>query len=357
MTAQKPTSFRWYSRDEIAACQDVLGGARLHNVALKAWTDIASGTAYGMKSTIAISAKELPDHKILKSPATLAERLGWKLSCLSSVNRTYAAVKVVGANALNRRAGLARSTSTILLLDKLTMTPLCAMDATDISAARTASYATIVVERFLKGRDQLSLFLFGAGPVAVKIIMAIDECAGSAVARLLIRSRTADSAERLVARLRAHVSFHLEAAADIEDLNHFDLIITATNARDPVFGPDDIKSGLILHLGGDETPATHLERTIRHGLVLCDSVEMVSRRNSQSLALYFSRKGTTLEQIGPLLGIRSLADFDEPVPESSPIHITCVGLPMLDLYVGAHVYQALLENEGRKISSTVLDEP
>ena len=142
------TSFRWYSRADIAACHGVLDGARLHEVACRAWADIASGTAYGLKSTISVSASELPEHKGLKRPVDLPERLGWKLSCLSSVNRTYGSVKIVGANALNRQAGLPRSSSTILLLDKLTMTPLCAMDATDVSAARTASYATVVMERF-----------------------------------------------------------------------------------------------------------------------------------------------------------------------------------------------------------------
>jgi ornithine cyclodeaminase/alanine dehydrogenase-like protein (mu-crystallin family) len=145
------------------------------------------------------------------------------------------------------------------------------------------------------------------------------------------------------------------AAAGTEVLDHFDLIITATNSGSPVFGPDDIKSRLVLHLGGDETPAAHLERTIRHGLVLCDSVEMVSRRNSQSLALYFAQRGASLETLGPLLGIRTLATFEGPVPEGIPIHITCVGLPMLDLYVGAHVYEALLQNEGRPIPPAVQD--
>ncbi|MCB5204716.1 hypothetical protein LH464_19810 [Neorhizobium sp. T786] len=46
----KPTSFRWYNSDDIAACKGVLDGARLHAIARRAWADIASGKAYGLKS-------------------------------------------------------------------------------------------------------------------------------------------------------------------------------------------------------------------------------------------------------------------------------------------------------------------
>jgi alanine dehydrogenase len=53
---------------------------------------------------------------------------------------------------------------------------------------------------------------------------------------------------------------------------------------------------------------------------------------------------TSLEQMGPLLGVRNIKDFasDEGIPEG-PVLITCVGLPMLDLYVAGHVYDTWLK--------------
>lgn len=87
------------------------------------------------------------------------ERLGWKLSTLSSVGPDYAAVKIVGANALNRYLGRPRSMSTIALFDKVTFAPICLLDGTEISAARTATYATTIVDRFLSGRHGLSVFI------------------------------------------------------------------------------------------------------------------------------------------------------------------------------------------------------
>lgn len=337
----------WFSANDISACTDLLNGTKLHAVARRAWADIVAGSAYGLKSTISIPSEDLRRYQFLDSTIDLPERLGWKLSCLSSVNSQYGAVKVVGANALNRRFGLPRSRSTVLLFDKLTMTPLCAMDGTELSAARTASYATLVMERFFAGRKRLSIFIFGAGPIAENIILSLQAYANSAIDKLVVRSRSNDSAERLVAKLKCQVSFAIQASKGVDDLTSVDFIITATNAKSPVFEPDQVETALILHLGGDETPSAYLEKAIRSGRVFCDNVEMVSRRNSQSLALYFSLRGATLEQLGPFLGIRNLSEFNGSTPINGPVHITCVGLPMLDLYVAAHVYETLRERKDR----------
>ncbi|RVT74260.1 ornithine cyclodeaminase [Agrobacterium sp. CNPSo 2736] len=332
-----------YSAAEIARDRALLDGKIVHAVAGKAWDDIARGSAYGTKSVLSITPEEIDRHPLIKDAGLLEERLGWKLSCLSSVNCRYGAVKIVGANALNRQLGLPRSRSTIVLMDKFTLLPLCLLDGTDISAARTASYATLVLERLLAPRRDVSVFLFGAGPIAEKIILALDRCHGERVREVLIRSRTVDSAIRLARSLGETVTFDIMPARDNRDLGRCDFVITASNAKAPVFEASEIGDATVLHLGGDETPPAHLERALRCGRVLCDDVAMVSRRGSQSLALHFSRKGTTLEQLGSVLGIRPITAIMDPseIGQEKPVHITCVGLPMLDLYVAAHVYETL----------------
>jgi ornithine cyclodeaminase/alanine dehydrogenase-like protein (mu-crystallin family) len=134
----------------------MLEAGALHAVAREAWADIRGGRAYGLKSVLLPLESELwarPELDHYRKEFE-GERLGWKLSTLSSVGPDYAAVKIVGANALNRHLGRPRSMSTIALFDKVTLAPICLLDGTEISAARTATYATTMVDRFLSGRSR-----------------------------------------------------------------------------------------------------------------------------------------------------------------------------------------------------------
>lgn len=139
-------------------------------------------------------------------------------------------------------------------MDKFTLLPLCLLDGTDISAARTASYATLVLERLLAPRRDASVFLFGAGPIAEKIILALDRCHGENIREVLVRSRTGDSAIRLARSLGETVTFDIVPVRDNLDLGRCDFVITASNAKAPVFEAGEIGDAAVLHLGGDETP-------------------------------------------------------------------------------------------------------
>lgn len=340
-------AMRFFSLREMESCGVTLEAARLHEVAREAWSDIRTGRAYGLKSVLLPLESELwerPEFAGYRMEFE-GERLGWKLSALSSVGPDYAAVKIVGANALNRHLGRPRSMSTIALFDKITLAPICLLDGTDISAARTATYATTMVERFLSGRDNLNAFVFGAGPIAERVILGLGIFGSSMFSKVFVRSRSIASAAQLAARLSSRVGFPLVAVEDNIELGGCDLIITASNAKTPVFKDDEAKpAAVMLHLGGDETPPQCIQRVLRTGRIVCDDIAMVSRRNSQSLALYFSRQQGTLEALGPLLGITNYAALEDTVQKRAdePLHITCVGLPMLDLYVAKYVYETFL---------------
>lgn len=326
----------------------ILEAGALHKIAAEAWADIRSGRSYGLKSVLLPLESELWARPELSRYRTEfdGERVGWKLSALSSVGPDYAAVKIVGANALNRHLGRPRSTSTIALFDKVTLAPICLMDGTEISAARTATYATTIVERFLPGRSDLCAFVFGAGPIAERIILGLGIFDGDTFSKVFIRSRSVDTAVQLAAKLSARVTFPLVAVDDNAELRSCDLVITASNAKQPVFEDAEANpQAVTLHLGGDETPPQYIQRVLKTGRVLCDDLGMVSRRNSQSLALYFSKGQSTLEMLGPLLGVTSFSDLSDEVQKRphEPLHMTCVGLPMLDLYVAKYVYETFLK--------------
>lgn len=314
----------------------------LHDRAAQMWRDLGAGLSTGKKSVL------LPREAELWASAQYAalrdqfddERLGWKLSALSSIGPRLAGVKIVGANALNRHFGLKRSFSTILLLDKFTMRPVCFLEGTDISAARTATYASLVAESVLAARETINVFLFGGGPIARSIGSALGAVLGDRLEKLWVRTRSLQTAEAFAHSLH-RITTPIVPVTDNANLSQADLIITASNAKSPVFAAHEVASdAVVLHLGGDETPAEYLAHVLQNGTVVCDDLAMVSARNSQSLPLFFSRRGLTLESEGPALGVGDFAGHVIGRASSrGPTHVTCVGLPSLDLYVAEYIYE------------------
>ncbi len=334
---------RFIGRDEIREIGSELTPAELHQAVDRAWCDIRAGIAFGGKAVLSLPEDDFwrrPERMPFK-PAFSAERLGWKLSSLYSVNAEFGAVKVIGANAFNRKHGLPRSTSTIVLLDKLTMRPLAILDGTAISASRTGTYASTVFDRCFGPDQSVSVFLFGAGPIAQSVIACLDHLAADRVEQIFVKSRGRDGARAMTALLQPHTSIRLIPVEDNRRLCECAFVVTATNARAPIFEDSELmRDAVTLHLGGDEIPQAYLLRALRSGTVVCDNLAMVSQRGSQSVALYFQRKGLTLEAVGALLGVRelsSLADWSDPLER--PVCITCVGLPMLDLYTAQATYE------------------
>lgn len=324
-----------------AGCQ--LSIAALHDVLDRAWADIRSGAAFGGKSVLSLSEDAFwqPAGYLQRPAEFVGERLGWKLSCLYGVNPNYAGVKVIGANAVNRLHGLARSRSTFILMEKFTMQPIAIVDATALSAARTGTYASLVHRLCLTGRDRITLFLFGAGPIADAVLRSLGFRAAGSIGHVFVRARRLEKAKALQASLSPLLPFEITAVEDNSALAEADYVITATNSAEPVFADHQLRrDACLLSLGGDEVPAETLRRVLRQGHLACDDMATVSRRNSQSLALLFSRSGTTLETVGPHLGVLELSKSkDWQLEPGAPTAVTCVGLPMLDLYVVSALYE------------------
>lgn len=316
----------------------------------KALSDLSKGISYGTKAALQPQDSEifpLIGTESLNERFTL-ERLNWKLNALISANGKYGAVKIVGSNAYNRIIGLPRSRSLLVLYDKLTMQPISIMDGTDISNMRTASYASIVTEFAFRDCNSFSVFLLGAGCVAEKVIDDLDAHYGDRVSIAYVKSRSIEGATKFAHNATQRVRFAIQPVNDFDTLKSSDFVITASNARSPVFNDDFLRDDtVILHLGGDETPTDFITRVLNTGTILCDDVEMVCHRGSQSLALFFSRQGRSLSMEAKHYKIHNLWDeLQEGKKKAGPIFITCVGLPVLDLYVAEWVYE-----ESRKSDS------
>lgn len=323
---------------------DALCVGRWVRAALRA---MAEEVAYGEKVVLQPGETELLD--LLRVPKLddrfAQERLNWKLSALVSVNDRYGGVKIVGSNACNRQFGLPRSRSTILLFDKLTMQPLAIYDGTEISAARTGAFASIVADLFLADLNCFEVALFGTGAVAERVIADLAAHHGDRVTAVHVESRTPARAAAFAAQQSAWAPFPVVPVTDAGQIRLCRLIVTASNARTPVFEADSIgPDAVVLHLGGDETPAVLVRRMLESGTVMCDDVHAVSHRNSQSLALYFSRSGQSLEAEArryQILNAWQALAVQRPAFRR-PALVTCVGLPVLDLYVAQNIHESLI---------------
>ncbi len=317
----------------------------LHERAAQMWREVGSLQCTGKKSVVLPpeSAFWAASRNRDLRPQFEGQRLGWKLSTLTAVNSKLASVKIVGANAANRFLGFPRSCSTILLLDALTMRPICLIEGTDISAARTATYATLIGRALLSKRPGVSAFLFGGGPIARSICLALDAVLGPRLESLWVRTRSEASANDFVQSLQP-IATNIVPVPDNTRLGEANLVITASNARFPVFEDFQIDpQATVLHLGGDETPTEFISRAFEHGTVVCDDIAMVSARNSQSIAHYFSRRGLTLEAQAAARGVQELSHYIAlGAYETGPTHITCVGVPSLDLCVAQYVYETYM---------------
>lgn len=338
------------SSEELRRLDAVLTVSETHDAVDDAWRDIRSGSAIGGKAVLSLCEDDfwaMPEFEAERE-SFASERLGWKLSSLYSVNPRFGGVKIIGANAFNRRRGLPRSTSTYLLLDKTTLRPVAIFDGTALSAARTGTYASLVLETFVETPMKISVFLFGAGPVARSVIDCLSFTGSERIERIFIRSRFPENATQLADAAASSTPIALVPVEDNAALADCAFVITATNSRDPVFDDHELaRDAATLHLGGDEIPEAYLKRALRTGTVICDDLKTVSRRNSQSVSLHFSRRGLSLETAGPLLGIGELsapAGWQGSSP--GPVCVTCVGLPMLDLYVAEATWQKLVKARG-----------
>ncbi|CAD7035811.1 ornithine cyclodeaminase [Pseudorhizobium endolithicum] len=241
--AQHRPAIHYYSRLEMQRLGVQFDAAEVQAVADRAWSDIRDDRTYGLKSVLSMRETELwSDPELIHLRKAFSdERLGWKLSSLAAANPHCAGVKVIGANALNRHFGKPRSTSTFLLLDKVGLYPLCLMDSTELSAARTATYPVLVSDLFLGDETEpYDVFLFGAGPISEKIIMGLGVNRSRRIRRVYIRSRTEESSKRLSRSLEHKVPFPLIAVAGNQKAVECRLVITASNANAPVFEVNDL---------------------------------------------------------------------------------------------------------------------
>jgi ornithine cyclodeaminase/alanine dehydrogenase-like protein (mu-crystallin family) len=166
--------------------------------------------------------------------------------------RPLFALKVVCVFPANPARGLDAHQGTVTLFDGETGTPTAVLDASAITAIRTAAVSGVAT-RLLARDDAAALAILGSGTQAAAHLQAM--LAVRELARVRVYSPTREHAERLAVDHSGAAA--IEVAGSAEDaLRDADVVVTATNAREPVLRREWIAAGAHVNAVGASTPTS-----------------------------------------------------------------------------------------------------
>ncbi|HET9480018.1 MAG TPA: ornithine cyclodeaminase family protein [Pyrinomonadaceae bacterium] len=141
---------------------------------------------------------------------------------------------------------------TVMLFSQETGEPLALMNASQITAIRTAAVSAVAT-RLLARPEAEELGIIGAGVQARTHLLALA-CVRS-IKRARVACRNNDHAMALVREMQDKVGFTIESAETNEAaVRGADLIVTATSAHEPVIKRDWIADGAHINAIGTHSP-------------------------------------------------------------------------------------------------------
>ena len=278
----------------------------------------------------------LPLRSIIRPPEAKG-LLGLMPSYVSGHRAAYG-LKAVCVFPENPAQGKDAHQGAVLLFSANTGEPLAIMNASAITAIRTAA-ATGVATDLLARKDSCNLAILGSGVQARAHLIAMAEV--RPIKRCRIASRHIEHARRFAAEMKQEVSFPIEpvetAAAALDGA---DLIVTTTNTVEPIVKREWISDGAHLNLVGACFP----------------SAREVDSATMAAASLFVDRRESALNEAGDyILAVRDgvigpdhirgeLGEIllGERVGRTSPEEITCfksLGIAVEDQFAAEYLYR------------------
>lgn len=140
----------------------------------------------------------------------------------------------------------------VMLFSQETGEPLALMNASQITAIRTAAVSAVAT-RLLARPEAVELGIIGAGVQARTHLVALACVRGIRRARVACRNR--EHADQLVLEMQDQVAFPIEAVGSNEDaVRDADIVVTATSAQEPVLKRAWIADGAHINAIGTHSP-------------------------------------------------------------------------------------------------------
>ena len=279
--------------------------------------------------------------RMIVRPPDAAGVMGLMPSYMSGDDAAYG-LKTVCVFPENPSQGKDAHQGSVMLFNAETGELQAMMNASAVTAIRTAAVSGVATD-LLAREDAHELAIVGAG-VQARTHLAAMSCVRS-IERCRIASRTIEHARQLVDEMSDRFPFPLAAVETVEQaLADADLIVTATNAKEPVLKREWISPGVHLNVVGSSSPKSR----------------EVDTATMAAAALFVDRRESTLNEAGDYLFAASegaigpdhiRAELGELLTGSkrgrtSPDEITLfksLGLAVEDLAAAAYLYKKAKE--------------
>lgn len=234
----------------------------------------------------------------------------------------------------------------VILFSQETGEPLALMNASQITAIRTAAVSAVAT-RLLARTDAVELGIIGAGVQARTHLVALASV--RSIKRARVACRNPEHATQLVREMQDKVVFPIETVSSNEAaVRDADIVVTATSAHEPVIRRDWIADGAHINAIGTHSPQS---REIDTATMAAARI-FVDRRES---ALNEAGDYLLAAQEGAVTPDSIVAEIGELVIESkqgriSPQEITLfksLGLAIEDVVCAEYLFRkAQTENAG-----------
>ena len=279
--------------------------------------------------------------RMIVRPPDAAGVMGLMPSYISGDDAAYG-LKTVCVFPENPSQGKDAHQGSVMLFSAETGELQAMMNASAVTAIRTAAVSGVATD-LLAREDAHELAIVGAG-VQARTHLAAMSCVRS-IERCRIASRTIEHARQLVDEMSDRFPFPLAAVETVaEALADADLIVTATNAKEPVLKREWISPGVHLNVVGSSSPKSR----------------EVDTATMAAATLFVDRRESTLNEAGDYLFAASegaigpdhiRAELGELLTGSkrgrtSPDEITLfksLGLAVEDLAAAAYLYKKAKE--------------
>lgn len=321
-----------------------MGGCTLlsRSDVIRAWNEDVDGLLNAIENSfLSLSNDEIicPE----KTSMILDENTQSRINCMPSAapNLDVAGAKFVSVFPDNPHAfGVPNVGGLMVIIETKTGKPTCVMDATALTAIRTAGVDTLVARKMAKDSASV-LGVVGTGEQAFYHVLMLCR-AIPGIESVRISGRNTNHAEQLVKRLENSGIASESCDSDYaKAVSGADIVVTAISGQEPVLKADWIGAGaLYLHVGGWEDEYAVPQKADK---IICDCWDSIKHRGSPTIARMFSEGYLAdsdiycnLDEL--LTGVRQGRESDDEI-----IYFNSIGLGFVDLLVAEWLYERAVD--------------